>query len=87
MEEVASEAIWARSLALRGVLERLIYFLDGEGSEEGCVLLLGYKGGNMPCNLIDFFMSVWVGLSEKVLKVLNQICFQISMGVKSLPLL
>jgi len=87
VEEVVGETIWARGLALRGVLERLIYFLDGEGSEEGCVLLLGYKGGHMPCNLIDCFMSIWVGLSEKVLEVLNQICFQISMGVKSLPLL
>ena len=75
MEEVAGEAIRAGSLALRGVLEHLIYFLDGEGSEESCVFLLGYKGGHMPCNLIDSFMSVWDGLSEKVFKVLNQVCF------------
>jgi len=87
VEEITGEAIWARSFAFGGVLECLAHFFDGEGSKKGCVLFLSHKGRHVPCDFNDCFTSVWNGFCEKVLEVSNQICFQICMGVKSLPLL
>jgi len=58
MEKVAGETIGARSLAFRGFLKRLVYFLDCYCPEKSCVLLWGDEGGHMSCYLVDSLMSV-----------------------------
>ena len=71
MKKIAGEAVRSKSFALGGVLKSMVYFFNGERSEEGRILLLSYEGWHMPCDFLNSFLSILDGFCKEVLKVLD----------------
>jgi len=53
VEEVAGEAVRARSLTFQSLLKSLVHFLNSYWSEKGSVLFLSDKGWYMLHDLVD----------------------------------
>ena len=87
MEKDIGETVRARSLAFRGFLKCLVYFLDCYWPEKRCVLLRGDEGGHMPRYLVDSLMSICEGFCEEILKIAYQSGFHVTMGVDDVPVI